>query len=239
MRRLFILTFGLGLFCAGWCLAESAAKPDFTQIKNASSRRRAFVEFLHPKIVELNQDILRDRKQLLKVYAERHSPKEADLRWVELLAASYKMDFEPSNEAHWQELISRVDVIPASLALAQAATESGWGTSRFAKDANNFFGHHCYGKGCGMVPRGRPGQLEIKIFANAVDSVKAYFSNLNSNRAYAKVRRIRSDLRKAQKSLDPNKIADGLNKYSTRGQAYIHELKTMIKKHELDQYESS
>jgi Bax protein len=121
-------------------------------------------------------------------------------------------------------------MIPASLALAQAANESAWGTSRFAQDGNNFFGQWCYSDGCGIIPsRRRQGDIhEVRRFDTVKDSVQAYIHNLNTFPSYQMLRRIRQQLRQQNRNLDGASLADGLESYSERGLDYIEELQTMI-----------
>ncbi len=124
-----------------------------------------------------------------------------------------------------------VDVIPLEMALVQAANESAWGQSRFARDANNYFGQWCYEKGCGLVPLKRTAGAthEVKSFATANLSVRAYMKNINTSRAYAEFRDIRRDLRHQHRTLDAELLAMGLKSYSERGMAYVKVIQTMIR----------
>jgi Bax protein len=134
------------------------------------------------------------------------------------------------------ELLYRVDVVPAGLALGQAAYESGYGTSRFAVQGNSLFGQWTY-KGDGIVPgqqRKSLGNHQIKAFDWPFDSVRGYFINLMSHRAYEDFRKIRARLREAGEPLDSLVLADGLVKYSERGQDYVDSLKGMIRYNGLD-----
>jgi len=121
------------------------------------------------------------------------------------------------------------------LALAQAANESAWGTSRFAQDGNNLFGQWCYTNGCGLVPsRRREGAThEVRRFDNIRDSVESYIHNLNTFPSYQMLRRIRQQLRQQDRPIDGVSLADGLESYSSRGLDYIVELQRMIYSNEL------
>lgn len=136
------------------------------------------------------------------------------------------------------QLLEHMDLIPAALVLAQAANESAWGTSRFALQANNYFGQWCFSKGCGVVPKQRNDGAthEVARFKSADASVAAYFLNINRNQSYKGLRVIRAKLRKDQKELDAIKLAEGLQHYSSRGDAYIEELQAMIRYNKLQQY---
>ena len=112
----------------------------------------------------------------------------------------------------------------------QAANESAWGTSRFARIGLNFFGQWCYKKGCGMVPRRRNSEAEHEVaaFKSVRAAVSSYFKNINTHNAYKELRTIREDLRAQQKPILATKLTYGLMSYSERGEAYIEELNTMI-----------
>jgi Bax protein len=139
------------------------------------------------------------------------------------------------DKAYLQRLLWRVDVIPPSLVLAQAASESAWGTSRFAQDGNNFFGQWCFKRGCGFVPASRrpTANHEVKSFASIEDAVHAYFMNLNTYPSYQYLRVIRQQLRNKEQPIDGISLSEGLGSYSERGDAYIKELRTMIYKNDL------
>ena len=133
-------------------------------------------------------------------------------------------------------LLYRLDIIPAGLALGQAAYESGYGTSRFAVEGNSLFGQWTY-KGDGIKPgqqRKELGDHQIKAFEWPFDSVRGYFVNLMTHPAYEDFRRLRAELRAAGKPLDSLVLADGLVKYSERGQEYVDSLKGIIRVNNLD-----
>jgi Bax protein len=125
----------------------------------------------------------------------------------------------------------RIDKIPVSLALIQAAKESAWGTSYFARKGNNLFGHWCFEKGCGIVPRSRPpgANHEVRSFDDVSDSVSAYLLNLNSHPAYAKLRLARYRMRLAGKKPDARLMAAGLRRYSAVGEKYVETVREMIR----------
>ena len=134
------------------------------------------------------------------------------------------------------ELLYKLDIIPAGLALGQAAYESGYGTSRFAVEGNALFGQWTYG-GQGMVPeqqRGSLGDHRIAAFDWPFDSVRGYFINLMSHPAYEEFRRLRAEARAAGRPLQSMQLADGLVRYSERGQEYVDTLKGIIRVNKLD-----
>lgn len=112
----------------------------------------------------------------------------------------------------------------------QAANESAWGTSRFARIGLNFFGQWCYTKGCGMVPKRRNtgAAHEVAAFKSVRAAINSYFKNINTHPAYKDLRAIRENLRLEQKPILATELTHGLMSYSERGEAYIEELNTMI-----------
>lgn len=135
-----------------------------------------------------------------------------------------------------EDMLYKLDIIPAGLALGQAAYESGYGTSRFAVQGNALFGQWTYG-GKGLKPeqqRKNLGDHRIAAFDWPFDSVRGYFINLMSHPAYEDFRRLRADLRAAGKPLTSMALADGLIRYSERGQEYVDTLKGIIRVNGLD-----
>ena len=136
------------------------------------------------------------------------------------------------------ELRRRVDVVPASLALAQGAEESGWGTSRFARLGNAVFGQRTFQKGDGLVPlRREQGQRhEVKSFNNLYRSVRAYVWNLNTHAAYEKFREKRASFRFRGLPPDGYELTETLDRYSERGENYIQTIRTIIQLNRLDEF---
>jgi Bax protein len=124
-----------------------------------------------------------------------------------------------------------VDAVPDHLVLAQAANESAWGTSRFAREGNNLFGQWCFRQGCGLVPASRPdgATYEVARFESVSQSIGSYMHNLNTGRTYQELREIRALARENGHDPDANAMAAGLMSYSERGEDYISELRSMIR----------
>ena len=139
-----------------------------------------------------------------------------------------------------KELDKRIGQIPESLALAQAAKESGWGTSRFSKQANNLFGQWCFTKGCGIIPARRSEGMthEIRKFNSVGDAIEAYVKNLNTHRAYSSLREKRYSLLKEGKSPSGSELAITLTEYSERGAIYGEEVASLIRYNKLEAYDS-
>ena len=228
----------VALIVAYWLSTPNA--PDFSQYLAGEERKDAFFSYFLPIIQQRNAEI-RSTREDLKQWREN----PGELGWwdsgtVSDLATSHGMDgFDPSKDAHWDRLLKRVDIVPPSLALAQAANESAWGTSRFARQGYNYFGQWCFQEGCGMVPGSRDAgkSHEVAVFDSPADSVRGYILNLNRNSAYAELRQIRANLRQQDKPITGVALADGLGRYSERGQEYIKELKSMIRYNKLGQYD--
>jgi Bax protein len=150
---------------------------------------------------------------------------------VAKLASQYNVMLDnPSSKDDIKNLLAHVDIVPASLALAQAAMESAWGTSRFATEGNNYFGQWCYTKGCGLVPtqRNAGATHEVQAFVSPANSVAAYMRNINRHNSYRTLRTLRAKARTSQQPIYGCTLANGLGNYSERGQAYVDEIKQMI-----------
>ncbi|AJR08715.1 glucosaminidase [Photobacterium gaetbulicola] len=212
------------------------AKPDFSQITDVTLKKAAFFDFLRPAVEHENQRITEERQFLESVLSSVNTGKSLSrdqYAYAQKLADAYKLPLDGNMiTADWlAAMLERVDVLPESLVLSQAANESGWGTSRFAIEGNNYFGQWCYRKGCGLVPNARNegASHEVAVFASPYLSVQAYFMNVNTNRAYQDLRDIRSAQRKAGEVVEGTKLAEGLSRYSERGHAYVDEIQAMIK----------
>ena len=211
--------------------------PDFAAYARVAEKKQAFFDFVRPSIQIENSLILAERRALLAIKASAATEAQATrtLRFEQIrqLAEKYRV---PNREALSDndllaDLLSRVDVVPEGLALAQAANESAWGTSRFARDYRNFFGLWCFTKGCGVKPRQASAESTHQVAA--FDSVRAgvayYLLTLNSHPAYAALRARRQDLQSAGQPVTGDALAEGLLRYSERGQSYVDEIKQMIR----------
>ena len=214
--------------------------PDFEKFAAGSPRKTAFFDYFSPVIEEKNGLVIQSRQALLAWYEKASDLGDDEKRQVQSLAAYYRINnFNIEIDNDWRELLARVNPIPASLALAQAANESAWGTSRFAREANNFYGQWCFQKGCGLVParRDKNKTHEVAAFKSPEESVERYIHNLNSHKAYRTLRKIRKQLSLDNKLITGIELAEGLLHYSERGKAYISELQSMIKFNKLTRYD--
>jgi len=215
-----------------------ASLPDFTRYQGTAERKRAFFSFLYPRIVLANSRILLER-EYLDFLAGKGTLTDRELAWLSEHASRLRIEEENGSDAQFALLRKRLDVIPPSLILAQAANESAWGTSRFAVEGNNLFGQWCFTRGCGLVPLNRADRAdhEVAVFASPFQSVRAYIQNLNRHPAYQQVRDIRQQDRLAGRALSGTDLAAGLLAYSERGAEYIEEIRTMIRHNNLEFYD--
>jgi Bax protein len=212
-------------------------------------KKQLFYRIMLPLIMHANVMVLQNRvlletdRELLMEGKTLSNEQLAHLRkLVPLLRIGDEEEAAALGESR-QELMDvidqalyRLDVIPAGLALGQAAYESGYGTSRFASEGNALFGQWTY-DGSGLKPeqqRNHLGNHRIAAFDWPFDSVRGYFLNLSSHPAYEDFRRLRAQLKAEGKPLDSLVLADGLSRYSERGMEYVNSLKGIIRVNKLD-----
>ena len=206
-------------------------------------KKQAFFNFLIVHVLAENMALLQQRQQLisLKKAFDNNSALSLDEQLdFDQLLARFKLSADRySIDALFAELLFRVDIIPTSLALVQSANESAWGTSRFAREGNNYFGQWCFKKGCGLVPSLRPdGEIyEVAQFDSVRASVSSYFRNINTHAAYRQLREMRAQLRIENKVVSGSLLANGLASYSERGEEYVNELKAMIRVNDLSKWD--
>lgn len=213
-----------------------------------AEKKEIFYRFLLPLVLHANELVLDRRERLGRMQdtlASGASLSGEDLDWLREVAVVLRIssrdeaDKLAAPEALGKvldEALYKLDVIPAGLALGQGAYESGYGTSRFAVKGNALFGQWTFG-GEGLVPeqqRQDLGDHRIAAFDWPFDSVRGYFINLNSHPAYEDFRRLRAELKAAGKPLTSVALADGLIRYSERGQEYVDTLKGIIRVNKLD-----
>lgn len=219
------------------------------QAMSVSHKKEIFYRALLPLILHANNMVLDRRARLLEAKAalesgESLSPDDlAQLRSGAVLLrvadAETVATLAPAGDELMKildQLLYRLDIIPAGLALGQAAYESGYGTSRFAVEGNALFGQWTYG-GKGLMPeqqRESLGDYRIAAYDWPFDSVRGYFINLLSHPAYEEFRRLRAEARAAGRPLESIELADGLISYSERGQEYVDTLKGIIRVNGLD-----
>ena len=222
--------------------ANDYTPPNFGQISNASQRKEAFYEYLVPMIHKANQEIVLERRWLLSLTDRLmggqvlSSYQLTELARVEKRYSIYNSQM--SSAQRIDALLLRVDVVPASLVVAQAAKESGWGTSRFATEGNNFFGIWCFNQGCGLKPLRRNIDLthEVATFGSVEQGVRYYVRTINSHNAYDDLRSLRARAREQAQFLQGEELANGLIRYSERGSAYVQEVQSMIRYNNMQRF---
>jgi Bax protein len=208
--------------------------PNFASISDVKTKKRQFFRYIYPAIAQENSNILMLRAEvslMIETLFLEENLLADQQALLERLINKYKVNKKHSPLQQLNELLLRIDIVPAELVLVQAANESAWGTSRFARVGLNFFGMWCYKKGCGMVPRGRDygAKHEVAAFNSLEHAVQRYLHNINTNHAYGVFRSIRGQLRAQEQPLSPQILATGLLRYSIRGTDYVLEITEMIR----------
>jgi len=212
--------------------------PDFAKIADVKEKKETFFTTLYPIIEEENQHIMKLRSALIALndipFVDL-APKQ--LAYISDVAKYYRAD-DAINKNTITQLLERVDIIPPSLALTQAAIESGWGSSRFSKQGNNLFGQWCFSKGCGMVPSSRDSGKahEVAKFKSVNAAVRGYLKNLNTNSAYQKLRDKRAQIRKSDGEVTGIALAQTLTEYSEEREKYITKVSKFINQNKLQRF---
>ena len=213
-----------------------------TKQLSVADKKKLFFRLIAPIVLRINELILEDRtraKELTRRLAQGQSVTPDDQAWLTELAVKYKVlksTSERLDSDAFPELLLRVDVVPPSLSLAQAASESGWGTSRFAAQGNSLFGQWTWGKGLKPAQQrsSELGDYRIAAFDSTAQAAYSYALNLNTARAYRDLRLKRADLRRQGLRISGTVLAETLLNYSERGQAYVGDLKALIRNNRLD-----
>ena len=207
---------------------------DLNKIKSTQKKKDTFIKIVMPLILDENSKILEDRKKLFKIL-NKPSNTRGEKVWLKRRFNDYKIKNEDI-----AELKIRMDIVPTSVAIAQAAKESGWGTSRFALDGNAMFGQWTWGKD-GIEPSQKEKNTSHKIlkFPMLRSSVNAYIKNLNTHRGYSEFRKKRSELRQNNKNLSGLDLVEYLYNYAATGKEYVVILKKIIRQNQLTDFDSS
>ncbi len=215
--------------------------PNFSAYTDTQKKKQAFFDFLFPIAVNENLFLMQIRTQLNDLGQKNNleALTTDELEWLSQLRSDYLIESDDT-EVVIQSLLKRIDIIPPSLILAQAAIESGWGTSRFARKANNLFGHWCFSEGCGLIPKARSdGKAhEVAKFDSVNESIRSYLKNLNSFHRYEHFRTLRSQSSIKETGKGVLKLVPGLLAYSEQGNLYIRKVTRMIKQNNLQRFDS-
>jgi len=203
-------------------------------------RKTMFVKTVLPLVLQVNEQISEDRVRLKKLAALQKKGQHVaalDRLWLAVLSEQYHV-----KRKNIRAILNHHDVVPPSLALAQAAIESAWGSSRFVREGNAMFGEWTFtDRHLGLVPQSRDkGKTHrIRAFATLYDSIYSYAVNLNKHRAYQEYRAMRTAMRNAGQTLDGLRLATTLHRYSQRGDAYVNDVQTIISSNTLQALDSA
>ena len=217
----------------------SSLPDDFMEIKSVNERKKLFINTLLPIIYSENLKILEDRKKILDWWNESQGENFSRDFWPSwLFELSEKYETSDSNLGN---LLMKVDVIPISMALAQAAIESGWGTSRYLREGNAIYGQYTFEKDKGIRPERRESNEKffIKKFSNLSESTRSYFKNINTHRAYVDFREERKKLRMNGVKLSGVKLVKFLTSYSERREEYVKDVENIIQSNNFMKFDNS
>ena len=205
---------------------------DLNNLQSVKLKKETFIKIVLPLIVAENEKILDDREKL-KILVEKKFTTDSEKQWLRQKLLEYKV-----KRGDLEELLFRMDMIPVSIALAQAAKESGWGTSRFALEGNAIFGQWTW-DGQGIAPLKRDGDKNHKILKFPIlrASVKAYKNNLNTHKSYLKFREKRKVLREKNKGITGLALTSTLKNYAQTGSEYTKILNQIITQNRLSDFE--
>ena len=206
----------------------AAVPAGMQQIEEIEERKRVFLRMILPLVLKANDHVAKSRERLLAIHRARGEgkvPTGEDRRYMARLAVEYGL-----GKPDLGRLLLQVDAVPVSLALAQSAIESGWGTSRFVELGNATFGQWTTADYEGIVPDARPDGATYKVrsFQHLFDSVRSYIHNLNTHAAYSAFRQARAAMRSGGRKLDSLELASTLVAYSQEGEAYLALLRQVI-----------
>ena len=207
---------------------------EIKNIANTKKRKEMFIKIVLPLIVKENNKIRIDRKRLFTIL-NKNSNTDIEKKWLEKKYKQYGV-----RQYDLSTLKVRMDEIPASLAIAQAAKETGWGTSRFALKGNALFGQWTW-SGEGLKPKNAEEGKDHKVmkFHSLQLSVRAYLRNLNTHLSYRNLRKARTELRNKNKPLDSLILSKHLDKYAETGSQYIEVLQKIIEQNNLKDFDEA
>ena len=215
-------------------ISLSLLPEEMKMIENTKKRKELFIQIILPLVIKENNYIRLERKKLFNILNKNHNT-NSEKKWLEQKFKQYGVVNKDLST-----LKVRMDEIPISMAIAQAAKETGWGTSRFAQEGNALFGQWTW-TGEGIKPAGAAVDSTHKVMRFKVlqASVKAYHRNLNTHSSYRDFRRVRAELRDEGKALDSIVLSEYLDKYAQTGKKYIKILQQIIKQNKLTDFDDA
>ena len=207
---------------------------ELKQIESSKSRKDLFIKIVLPLVLSENNRIKRDRTTLFKILNKNNNTK-SEKDW---LRKKFKQYGVVSKDLSTLKI--RMDIIPVSLAIAQAAKETGWGTSRFAIEGNALFGQWTY-SGKGIKPAGsdKNDKHKVATFSVLKASVRAYQRNLNTHSSYREFRKARAIQRDNDENLNSLELANFLNEYAETGEEYTKIIKKIIEQNNLKDFDNA
>ena len=207
---------------------------EIRMIENVTKRKEFFIQIVLPLILKENNNIKLDRKRLFSIINKNNNTK-LEKKWIEKKYKQYGV-----NSKDLSILKVRMDEVPVSLAIAQAAKETGWGTSRFAQEGNALFGQWTW-SGEGLKPKDSEKNEGHKVMKFNVlqASVRAYQRNLNTHSSYKEFRKARAELRDKGEALDSIILSKYLNEYAETGNQYVEVLQKIIKQNNLKDFDDA
>jgi len=207
---------------------------EIKKIENVKKRKNLFIQIILPLVIKENQNIRLERKKLFSILNKNKNTK-AEKNWI---AKKLKQYGVVKNDL--STLKVRMDEVPVSLAIAQAAKETGWGTSRFAQEGNALFGQWTW-SGEGIKPAAADNNTTHKVMKFNVlqASIKAYQRNLNTHSSYKQFRSVRAELRDEEKKLDSLVLSKYLDKYAETGKEYVKILQQIIRQNQLKDFDDA
>ncbi|MEK9646737.1 MAG: glucosaminidase domain-containing protein [Alphaproteobacteria bacterium] len=207
---------------------------DLANLSRAAQRKIVFIQCILPLVLQANEHVTRERLRILDLQDRVLGGKKltgAEKAWLAEVADRYGLE-----RVDFASLLERVDIVPPSLAIAQAAEESGWGTSRFAREGNALFGQRIYKDNRpGIVPteRGEGESYKVRAFDHLLQGVAAYVHNLNSHFAYDGFREARAGMRGERGVIEGYRLVETLERYSERGETYLETIKLIMRVNKL------
>ena len=215
-------------------ISLSLLPQEMKMIENAKTRKNLFIKIILPLVIKENNNIKLERKKLFNIINKSNNT-SLEKKWLKKKFKQYGV-----RDNDLSTLKIRMDEIPTSLAIAQAAKETGWGTSRFAQEGNALFGQWTW-SGEGIKPLGADDNTTHKVMKFKVlqASVKAYHRNINTHSSYKGFRNLRAELRDEGKELDSIILSEHLDKYAETGKVYVKILQQIIKQNQLTDFDDA
>lgn len=204
---------------------------DFKNTKDIKKKKSIFIRLMIPLIIAEQKNIRQKRiiAQLILNNTKQLVNPDA-IAWFNRAKKEYNVNSNQPFSQQKFELIKRLDELPLTLILAQAAIESAWGTSRFAIEGNSLFGQWTFSGVDGLTPKDRDTDKshQVKAFPTLQESIRSYLKNINRNNAYKELRDLRENMRRNKEKLDAHKLAAGLHRYSQKGTEYVKIIRRLL-----------